>query len=192
MVAYDTPDTVSSVWLIRGADGREYKPEDYLAAFTRFIQENPLPIEAVRILLNRPQDWGTDALAELKQKLATTPERFTLDNLGKAHAAHYHNDLVDIISMVKHAARKEEPLLTAAERVERAFAKIMVGRRFTEEQQKWLDRIRAHLVVNLSIERADFTTVPVLFDAGGWMPANGAFGGNLQGLLRELHEAIAA
>ena len=32
MVAYDTPDTVSSVWLIRGADGREYKPEDYLAA----------------------------------------------------------------------------------------------------------------------------------------------------------------
>ena len=58
-------------------DGKEYKPEDYLAAFARFVQENPLPIEAIRILLDRPQDWSTDALAELRQKLATTPERFT-------------------------------------------------------------------------------------------------------------------
>ncbi len=49
--------------------------------------------------------------------------------------------------MVKHAAKEEEPLLTAAERVERAFAKITAGQQFTEEQQKWLDRIRAHLVV---------------------------------------------
>jgi type I restriction enzyme R subunit len=99
VVAYPTEDTVSSTWLIRGADGKEYKPEDYLAAFARFVQENPLPIEAIRILLNRPQDWGTDALAELKKKLATTPERFTLDNLEKAHAARYHKNLVDIISI---------------------------------------------------------------------------------------------
>src|SRR5262249_46134414 len=43
VVAYPTEDTVSSSWLIRGADGKEYKPEDYLAAFARFVQENPLP-----------------------------------------------------------------------------------------------------------------------------------------------------
>ena len=192
MVAYDTPDTVSSVWLIRGADGREYKPEDYLAAFTRFIQENPLPIEAVRILLNRPQDWSTDALNELKQKLAITPERFTLDNLEKAHAAHYHRNLVDIISMVKHAAREQEPLLTAAERVERAFARIAADRRFTEEQQKWLGRIRAHLVVSLSIDREDFENVPVLLDAGGWRSADRAFKGELYAILQEINRAIAA
>src|SRR5205807_10240670 len=138
VVAYPTEDTVTSQWLIRGADGKDYKPEDYLAAFSRFVQENPLPIKAVRILLNRPQDWSTDALSELRQKLATTPERFTLDNLEKAHAATYHKNLVDIISMVKHAAKEEEPLLTAAERVDRAFAKITTGREFTEEQKKWL------------------------------------------------------
>src|SRR5262249_29861560 len=114
VVAYPTQDTVSSSWLIRGAGGKEYKPEDYLAAFARFVQENPLPIEAVRILLDRPQDWSTDALAELRQKLASTPERFTLENLEKAHAARYHKNLVDIISMVKHAAREQEPLLNGA------------------------------------------------------------------------------
>jgi type I restriction enzyme R subunit len=192
VVAYPTEDTVSSVWLIRGADGKEYKPEDYLAAFARFVQENPLPIEAVRILLNRPQDWSTDALDELKQKLAITPERFTLDNLEKAHAVRYHKNLVDIISMVKHAAREEEPLLTAAERVEHAFARITAGRQFTDEQQKWLDRIRAHLVANLSIDRTDFENSPVLLDPGGWKLADRAFKGELNAILQEINQAIAA
>jgi type I restriction enzyme, R subunit len=191
VVAYPTEDTVTSEWLVRES-GREYKPADYLAAFARFVQENPLPIEAIRILLDRPQDWSTDALAELRQKLATTPERFTQENLERVHAARYHKNLVDIISMVKHAAKEEEPLLTAAERVERAFAKIGAGRQFTEEQKKWLDRIRAHLAVGLSIDRADFENVPVLLDAGGWNAAAKVFEGRLNDLLDRLNEAVAA
>jgi EcoEI R protein C-terminal len=133
-----------------------------------------------------------EALAELRQKLATVPERFTLDNLERAHAARYHKNLVDIISMIKHAAKEEEPLLTASERVERAFAKITAGRQFTEEQQKWLDRIRAHLVVSLSIDKKDFENVPVLLDAGGWKSADRAFGGMLSDVIRGLNEAVAA
>jgi type I restriction enzyme R subunit len=192
VVAYPTEDTVSSTWLIRGADGKEYKPEDYLAAFSRFVQENPLPIEAIRILLNRPQRWSTDALAELRQKLATAPERFTQENLERAHAFQYHKNLVDIISMVKHAANGGEPLLTATERVERAFTTITAGRQFTPEQQQWIERIRAHLVVSLSIDREDFENVPILLDAGGWKPANKAFAGQLMDLLREMNSAVAA
>src|SRR5438270_4180127 len=49
---------------------------------------------------------STDALTELRLKLTATPERFTLDNLERAHAARYHKNLVDIISMVKHAAKE--------------------------------------------------------------------------------------
>jgi type I restriction enzyme R subunit len=192
VVAYPTEDTVTSAWLIRGGDGKEYKPEDYLTAFGRFVQENPLPIEAIRFLLSRPQDWSTDALAELRQKLATTPERFTLDNLERAHAARYHKNLVDIISMVKHAAKEEEPLLTAGERAARAFAKITVGRQFTEEQRKWLERIRSHLIISLSIDRQDFENVPILLDAGGWNRAERVFRGTLKELIKELNEALAA
>jgi type I restriction enzyme R subunit len=192
VVAYPIEDTVTSEWLIRGADGKEYKPEDYLAAFARFIQENPLPIEAVRILLNRPQDWSTNALNELKQKLANTPERFTLDNLEKAHAARYHKNLVDIISMVKHAARDCEPLLTAEERVARAFEQVCAGRTFTTEQQIWLDRIRSHLDKNLTIDRMDFDEIPVLSDAGGWSRASKDLTDDLDMLIHELNQAVAA
>jgi type I restriction enzyme R subunit len=192
VVAYPTEDTVSSTWLIRGADGKEYKPEDYLDAFARFVQENPLPIEAIRILLDRPQDWSTDALIELRQKLATAPERFTLDNLEKAHAARYHKNLVDIISMVKHAAQEEQPLLTAPERVERAFTKITAERQYTDEQKKWLERIRAHLVVGLSIDEEDFENVPILLDPGGWKAADRAFEGKLEDFLKEINARMAA
>ena len=94
--------------------------------------------------------------------------------------------------MVKHAAREEEPLLTAPERVERAFARVTAGRQFTEEQQKWLSRIRAHLGVSLSIDREDFDNVPVLLDAGGWKPADRAFNDRLEGFLQALNEALAA
>jgi len=33
-------DTVSSVPMLRDSDGQAYKPEDYLAAFSRFVTEN--------------------------------------------------------------------------------------------------------------------------------------------------------
>jgi type I restriction enzyme R subunit len=53
-------DTVSSEWLVRGIDGREYKPEDYLQAFAEFVRENSSTVDAIEILLNRPQGWGTE------------------------------------------------------------------------------------------------------------------------------------
>jgi len=190
--AIDAIDTVSSTWLIRGEDGKEYKPEDYLAAFAQFVKENPAQIEAIRILLDRPQQWGTDALSELRTKLAATKERFTVDNLQKIHAAAYGKSLVDIISMVKHAAKDEEPLLTAAERVDRALARITQGQTFSEEQQRWLDRIRAHLIENLSIDREDFDVIPIFSREGGWNQANRAFEGKLHDLIHHVNEALAA
>src|SRR5581483_4423985 len=66
-----------------------------------------------------------------------------------------------------HNGHQEEPLLTAAERVEHALARVTAGKQLTEEQDIWLGRIRAHLVANLSIGREDFTDVPVLERGGG-------------------------
>ena len=192
LVALEATDVVSSEVLIRDGAGRELKPVDYLQLFAAFIDENESQIEALRILLDRPRDWSTDALVELRQKLSQAPGRFTEDRLRIAHAAHYHKHLVDIISMVKHAASEEEPLLTASERVERAFVRVTSGKRFTEAQSEWLARIREHLVQNLSIDREDFDTIPVLSRFGGWGAANRAFEDGLAPLLGELNAAIAA
>ena len=108
-------------------------------AKAHFVRENPAQVEAIRILLTRPRDWSTKALTELQLKLAATPQRFTVDHLRKAHELHYHKALIDIISMVKHAANAEQPLYTAGERVKLAMAKMTTGRAFTPDQIHWLD-----------------------------------------------------
>jgi type I restriction enzyme R subunit len=191
-VAIETEDTVSSAWLVRGTDGKEYKPEDYLSVFAKFVRENPAQVEAIRILLDRPKDWSPTALTELRQKLAAAPQRFTLENLRKAHQIHYHKALVDIISMVKHAADEQEPLYTPDERVKLAVAKISAGKAFTAEQLQWLERIEAHLTENLTIDKDDFDAVPVLSLAGGWGRANRVFAGKLPQMIQQLNEAIAS
>ena len=94
--------------------------------------------------------------------------------------------------MVKHAAREEEPLYTAEERVRQAFAKVTSGKQFSEEQQRWLERIREHMIANLSIDKEDFEVVPIFTRFGGWTPANRTFNNNLDDMIRDLNEAIAA
>ncbi len=69
LIDYHTQDEVTSTWLVRDSAGQEYKPADCLTLFSQFVQENPEKTEAIEILLDRPQEWSTDALAELKQKL---------------------------------------------------------------------------------------------------------------------------
>ncbi len=192
LIADAVEDQVSSRWTFRDAGGVEYKPDDYLTAFERFVRENPAQIEAIRILLDRPRDWGYEPLNELRKKLVTTSPRFTIDDLQRAHEARYHRSLIDLISMVKHAADEHQPLLTAAERVERAFTKVTAGQTFTEPQRAWLERIRTHLVENLSIEPDDFDLIPIFQREGGLTAARRAFGSRITTLLRDLNEAIAA
>ena len=192
LVAYENVDAVSSRFIFRDSAGNEYKPEDYLSAFSAFVKENPEHIEAIRILLDRPRDWGTDALSELRQKLAATRYRFTVENLQMAHKVRYNKALVDIISMVKHAAREEEHLYTAEERIQRVFDRMAFTSPLTAEQQQWLDKIREHLIANLSVSKNDFELIPIFSNEGGWGKANRVFNGELPALIQQWNEAIAA
>ncbi len=181
LVGYEVEDHVTSETMIRR--GSEYqKPEDYLESFTRFVTDNPEHIDAIKILLERPKDWKTEALKELRKKLVLND--FPETELRKA--------LADIISMVKHAARKEEPIYSSTERVDRALQAVMKGKSFTEEQMKWLDYIREHLVQNLTIELKDFEVMPVFEDRGGKGKAQKLFGTALESLIAEINYAMAA
>lgn len=192
LVAVQTKDEVTSEWLIKGATGQEYKPADYLKAFETFVHKNTQHVEAIAILLSRPQGWGAKALKELRQTLAQAPERFTETNLQKAFQITHRKALVDIISMVKRAAIDSSPLLTAEERVTQAVEGVTNNRVLTIDQVKWLEYIRQHLVANLSIEVDDFSDVPVLANRGGWGRANKVFEGKLAELLEELNQELVA
>jgi len=192
LVATTAQDTVDSEWLIKGATGKEYKPADYLIAFEEFVRANADHVEAISILLSRPQGWGSEALRELREALLQAPEHFTEDNLRRAFQVAHHKALVDIISMVKRAVLDTSPLYTADERVSQAIVHVTAGRRLTPDQAKWMDHIQQHLVANLSIDRDDFDNVPVLSNRGGWRRANRVFDGELADLLEELNRELVA
>jgi len=184
LVAYDTKDQVESTGLIVEVHG-QFKPEEHIKAFCEFIQENKDKIEAIKILLERPSGWSTNVLYELRKILRG---RFSEDNLRKA----YHKELADILSLIKHAANEENPLLTAEERVEIAFKRITEGKRFTEEQWEWLKLIKSHIVQNLAVDRQDFDEMPVFTRRGGWKVANRVFDYQLESLLNEINAEVAA
>ncbi len=192
IVAPSVVDTVESEWLIKGGTGREYKPDDYLRAFASFVRDNAEGIHALSVLLSRPQEWGAEALNELRLALVHAPEHFTEANLQRAFRVAHHKALVDIISMVKRAALDSSPLLTAEERVNEAIIRVVAGRQLTEDQARWMEYIRQHLVQNLSIERDDFDAIPVLSDRGGWRRANRAFDDRLPELLSEINKELVA
>lgn len=193
IVAAEYTDAVSSAWAVRDAEGSPLKPEDYLELFAKFVQDGQAEIEAIQVLLDRPRDWNAAALKELRAKLRYSRQHFDEERLRKAHEIRYRKPLVDIISMVKHAADQKQPLLTAAERVERAFATVTRGQRFSIDEQAWVGRIREVMLANLSIDREDFEEQGALAGAGGWGAARRVFGDRqLDALIHHLNEAVAA
>jgi type I restriction enzyme R subunit len=189
IVAYEQEDEVSSE-VVFSIGGQYKKPEDYLNMFARFIKENPEQIAAIRILLERPKEWRTDVLDDLRKKLQQND--FSEKDLQKAHHLVYKKPLADIISMVKHGVKAEAPLMTAEERVDAAMAKTMAGKTFSGEQKKWLGYIREHLIQNLSIEPDHFDYAPVFERRGGLGKARTIFKEDLNGLIEELNYAVAA
>ncbi len=184
--AIESEDVVTSEYVYRTTDGRELKLDDYIAAFEKFVRENPEHIEAISIVIDKPKKWDTQALRELKSSLKTRPERFTEDNLRKA----YKYPLADIISMVKHAA-KDEPLLSAKERVELAMEKVLKGKSPTNKQQEWLELIKKHLIENLTIEERDFDVMPIFVNRGGsYKRINQVFDNKLAVYISQLNAAV--
>jgi len=189
-VGYDVRDKVTSE-LLFAAEGKEnLKPLDYLLAFNEFIKRNETEISAISILLNRPAGWNTQALNELKQKLKE--HQYHEDDLRTAHKIVYHKNAVDIISMVKHAARETEPLLSPEERVNQAIRMVSYGKNLNEEQQKWMEYISEHLKQNMTLDEEDLQELPVFTDRGGLSKFKRIFAENYEEIINEINLAIAA
>jgi type I restriction enzyme R subunit len=189
IVAVENVDEVKSERVIR-AGGKIFTPQDYITAFSLFIQQNRDKVDAIKILLERPKDWSTAALEDLRKTLREN--NYPEPTLQNAHAMVHKVALPDIISMIKHAVKEQEPILTAQERVWRAMETITQGKKFTEEQSTWLGYIAQHLTENLTVDADDIENLPVFTRHGGLGKAKQVFNQGLEPLLREINLAVAA
>ena len=189
-VGYEVEDDVTSEILFEAGGKYGLKPLDYLVAFAEFVKKNEIEIEAIAILLNRPKSWNTQALNELKKALKENS--FAEEQLRKAHKVVYHKEIVDIISMVKHAAKETEPLLSPEERVNLAIRKVTDGLNLTVEQQQWIEYIKEHLKLNMTLDENDLKESPVFTDRGGFKVFKEVFTANYENIIHEINTAIAA
>jgi len=188
-VAYGTQDTVESEYIFRIGDN-QLRPQDYLEAFTQFIHTNKTKIEALSILLNNPGKWNKQVLIEIRAEL--TKHSFDEIKVQKAHAMSGHKALADIISMIKNADDFQNPLYTAEERVNKVMAEVRAKHSFNDEQIKWLDYIKQHLIVNLAIDKETFDMMPILEHNGGLARARKVFGAELESLITEINYKLTA
>jgi len=104
--------------------------------------------------------------------------------------------LADLVSLVRHAIKPDEPVGPIAELVEERYTawldeKAKAGVKFKPEERKWLDAIKDHIAAALAIERDDFSEVP-FSSMGGLAKVHQLFGDRLPKLLDELNEKLAA
>jgi type I restriction enzyme R subunit len=188
LVAPGVEDSVTSQVIERY--GAFDSPEDYLTAFARFVRENATRIQALGALLRAPAGWGPTPLEQLRGEMQR--HQFNEQVLRRAHARLGHRDAADIISLVKHAAAEESPLLTAEERVTAAFNRLEKKLTLGTEQRAWLQLIREHLIANLSLDEDDFDTQPLFANRGGSARARKLFGAQLPMIIGRVNEEVAA
>ena len=187
--AVDYVDEVTSGRVNR-YDGTSTTTKDYLNEFCEFVKNNKEQVEAIKLLFDSPKDWNTSALKEINDLLKQND--FKVETLQKIYGSVYHKSLVDIISMIKHAVKEDEELLTSEERVTRAINKLKEEINFSPDQEKWLELIKNHLIENLTIDKDDFELLPVFTRKGGISVAKRIFNGIFDTIISRLNELIAA
>ena len=212
-------DTVSLDAVIFSGFTQE-KARGVVESFEQFIAENRDEITALQVLYSKPfkQRLRFEDVRELAEKLVAQVEQLRIyqthpqgwekrvpDELwaayqkleaGKVRGAAANHILTDLVSLVRFAMHQENELVPFPDKVQVNFRAWIEqqqasGKRFTDEQRKWLEMIRDHIIANLQIETEDFDYAPFAQEGGigrVWQ----IFGDDLTLILDELNEALAA
>jgi type I restriction enzyme R subunit len=205
-----TLDTVSQdEVLFAGFDeaARE-RAQGMVTSFKEFIETHKDELVALQILYNQPhgrRHLTHTAVKELAQAISRPPLQLDADKLWQAYArleaskvkrAGPQRLLTDIVALVRFAIGESAVLEPFFDTVSEQFSQWLTrqqagGRSFSPEQLEWLRMIKEHIAANLTVEVEDFEYVPFQ-QKGGPVRARQVFGAELDGLLAELNEVLAA
>lgn len=190
-------------------DGRD-RAANLVKSFEKFIADNKDEITALQILYSRPykQRLTHEQLKELARAIERPkqpgiapmpPERVwqAYEVLDKSKVRGSATKLMtDLVSLVRYAVHQDGELRPFKDVAFARFEKWLTeqekhGRQFTDEQRQWLTAIRDHIAASVSIEPEDLELSP-FSQWGGLGKAYKIFGADLQPILSELSEALAA
>lgn len=170
--------------------GEGQKPQDYLDAFKKFIQENQNNIPALVTVLTRPRELTRKQLRELALELEragfseTTVTVAWRDMTNQEIAAH-------IVGFIRHIATGD-PLIPYEQRVEWAYQQMLSAKNWTKPQRDWLTKIAAQTKANVIVDRDALDDPDLIFTrlGGGFARLNKMFDGALADTLESFNELI--
>ena len=177
-------------------------------SFKQFIEDNKDQITALQILYSIPyskRHVSYEQIEELVQAVRKPPYGLTTARLWQAYQqleqskvkkAPVRTILADMVSLVRFALGKDQVLEPFTDVEQRKFENWLseqktLGREFTPEQMVWLNMIKDHISTSLSIRMEDFQ-YPPFHEQGGSVKVYNLFGDDLNIILAELNEVLAA
>lgn len=194
---------------VTGATFDLQQSQQRITSFKDFIEANKNTLLALQILYSQPfpkRRLTYASIRELATRLTDPPHHLSTADVWQAYkrlesslvrGAPSDKVLTDIISLVQFATGQAELLEPYAARVEQRFnlwigRQKKAGRDFNEEQMNWLKAIKDYLAANVEIAPADLMKDQPFTAWGGVIAARKLFGAELNGMLDELSEALAA
>ncbi len=202
-------DDISTDVLLDAGSSEEAKTKakGLIESFEKFIDENKDEIDALQFLYNQPpgRRLGFKDIKDLVAAIKLPPRQWTPEKLWRAYEV-VEKDRVrqtsgerlvtDMVSLVRFALHRENELKPFPDQVRERFDNWMAqqeneGRKFTDQQRRWLEMMRDHVATSLEIGFDDLDYTPFSAE-GGLGKARQVFGGDLGKVLRELNEVLAA
>lgn len=194
---------------VTGATFDLQQSQQRVISFKDFIEANKNELLALQILYSQPfpkRRLTYASIRELASRLTDPPHHLSTADVWQAYkrlesslvrGAPSDKVLTDIISLVQFATGQVETLEPYTARVDQRFnlwigRQKKAGRDFNEEQMNWLKAIKEYLAANVEIAPADLIKDQPFTAWGGVIAARKLFGTELNGMLDELSEALAA
>ncbi len=177
-----------------------------IESFRQFLDEHQDEITALQVLYAKPyaQRLTYRDVKELAEAIGRPPHRWSPERLWEAYetldASKVRGSagtlLTNIVSLVRYTLDHDGELVAFPEQVQERFdawllQQQQVGRAFSADQLDWLRLICDHLAASLSIEAREFLGPP-FSQRGGLHRARELFGADLDALLAELTDVVAA
>ena len=203
-----TIDNVSQDVLLEAGydEAAKERAKEVCADFERYLLDNKSELDALQFFFNLPyaERPDYDALKQLAGAIGRPPRNWTTETLWRAYETLDRSRvkgsggklLTDLVSLVRYALHLEDELAPFAASVDQRYEHWLqqqkqAGREFTPKQLEWLGAVKEHIATSLTISRDDFDLEPFV-GKGGLGAAWDLFGDQLDGILSELNEALAA
>ncbi|MEI7989359.1 MAG: type I restriction-modification system endonuclease [Chloroflexota bacterium] len=172
----DHPDRLLNV---EHGYGLAQRPEDYLQAFRKFIEQNQNAIPALVTVLTRPRELTRKQLRDLVIELDNAG--FSEVNLVTAWREMTNQEMAaHIVGFIRHIATGDT-LVSYESRVDWALQQMLAARPWTNPQREWLKRIASQTKANQVVDRAALDEPSLIFhrEGGGFDRLNRIFDSQL-------------